>query len=257
MRAFSAGTRPVRQQLSTNRSMRASSSRRAVVSVQARQAEAGVGVFATKAGMMTYFTADGLAMPATVLAMESPNYITGLKTQATDGYDAVQVGYKEVVERKVRKPELGHLKKAGCPPLKHLREFKVRAPPPARPPLHMRATGRKPPRADPVQCAAPFGALDAAVCSWCMHAAMNQRRGSETRSRSRVCSSRILTPSPLSRHCLPSPRPQTQQLLDAAKVAAFTPGQKLDVAEMFKEGDSVDIAGTTIGKGFQGERGAT
>jgi len=106
--------------------MRASSSRRAVVSVQARQAEAGVGVFATKAGMMTYFTADGLAVPATVLAMESSNYVTGVKTQATDGYDAVQVGYKEVPERKVRKPELGHLKKAGCPPLKHLREFKVR-----------------------------------------------------------------------------------------------------------------------------------
>jgi hypothetical protein len=36
-----------------------------------------------------------------------------------------QVGYKVVPERKVRKPELGHLKKAGCPPLKHLREFKV------------------------------------------------------------------------------------------------------------------------------------
>lgn len=36
-----------------------------------------------------------------------------------------QVGYKVVPERKVKKPELGHLKKAGCPPLKHLREFKV------------------------------------------------------------------------------------------------------------------------------------
>jgi hypothetical protein len=50
-----------------------------------------------------------------------------VKTQATDGYDAVQVGYKVVPERKVRKPELGHLQKAGCPPMKHLREFKVRA----------------------------------------------------------------------------------------------------------------------------------
>lgn len=33
----------------------------------------------------------------------------------------------------------------------------------------------------------------------------------------------------------------------------FTPGQKLDIGAMFKEGDAVDIAGTTIGKGFQGE----
>jgi large subunit ribosomal protein L3 len=73
MRAFSAfsGTRPMKQQLgaSANRPIRASSSRRAVV-VQARQAEAGVGIFGTKAGMMTYFTSDGLAVPATVIALE-------------------------------------------------------------------------------------------------------------------------------------------------------------------------------------------
>lgn len=35
------------------------------------------------------------------------------------------MGYKAVPERKVKKPELGHLKKAGCPPMRHLREFKV------------------------------------------------------------------------------------------------------------------------------------
>ncbi|KAI8463354.1 MAG: plastid/chloroplast ribosomal protein L3 [Monoraphidium minutum] len=158
--AFSAGTRPVKQPV-----MRAAASRRTAVVVQARQAEAGVGIFGTKAGMMTYFTPDGLAVPATVIALEEGNIVTMVKTQATDGYDAVQVGYKVVVERKVRKPELGHLKKAGCPPMKHLREFKLK---------------------------------------------------------------------------------------DAAKVATFAPGQKLDVNEMFKEGDSIDIAGTTIGKGMQG-----
>jgi large subunit ribosomal protein L3 len=47
------------------------------------------------------------------------------------------------------------------------------------------------------------------------------------------------------------PLPPTQ-LKDAEKVASYTPGQKLEVAEMFKEGDNVDVAGTTIGKGFQG-----
>jgi large subunit ribosomal protein L3 len=94
--------------------------------VQARQAEAGVGIFGTKAGMMTYFTEEGAAVPATVIALEEGNVVTMVKTQATDGYDAVQVGYKVVPERKVRKPELGHLKKAGCQPMKHLREFKVR-----------------------------------------------------------------------------------------------------------------------------------
>lgn len=88
-------------------------------------AGAGVGIFGTKAGMMTYFTAQGTAVPATVIALEEGNYITMVKTTATDGYDAVQVGYKVVAERKVRKPELGHLNKSNCPPLKHLREFKV------------------------------------------------------------------------------------------------------------------------------------
>jgi ribosomal protein L3 len=42
------------------------------------------------------------------------------------------------------------------------------------------------------------------------------------------------------------------QLKDASKVAAFQPGQQLEIAAMFKEGDSIDIAGTTVGKGFQG-----
>jgi large subunit ribosomal protein L3 len=107
-----------------SRSARAAASRKQVV-VQARQAEAGVGIFGTKAGMMTYFTEEGAAVPATVIALEEGNMVTMVKTQATDGYDAVQVGYKVVPERKVRKPELGHLKKAGCPPMKHLREFKV------------------------------------------------------------------------------------------------------------------------------------
>lgn len=95
--------------------------------MQARQAEAGVGIFGTKAGMMTYFTEAGVAVPATVIALEEGNVVTMVKSAATDGYDAVQVGYKVVAERKVRKPELGHLKKAGCAPMKHLREFKVRA----------------------------------------------------------------------------------------------------------------------------------
>jgi large subunit ribosomal protein L3 len=93
--------------------------------VQARQYEGGLGIFGTKAGMMTYFTPDGQAVPATVIALEEGNIVTSVKTQATHGYDAVQVGYKVVPERKVTKPEMGHLKKGECPPMKHLREFKV------------------------------------------------------------------------------------------------------------------------------------
>ncbi len=49
-----------------------------------------------------------------------------VKTEATDGYSAVQVGYRVVKERKITKPELNHLKKSGAPPMKNLREYRVR-----------------------------------------------------------------------------------------------------------------------------------
>ena len=48
-----------------------------------------------------------------------------VKTEATDGYAAVQVGYQVCKERKVTKPELNHLKKAGAPAMRRLTEFKV------------------------------------------------------------------------------------------------------------------------------------
>jgi large subunit ribosomal protein L3 len=99
---------------------------RRTIQVNARQKEVDVGIFGTKAGMMSWFTADGLCVPATVIALEPGNIVTAVKTEATDGYNAVQVGYKIVAERKVSKPELGHLAKSGCPPVKHLREFRVR-----------------------------------------------------------------------------------------------------------------------------------
>ncbi len=74
---------------------------------------------------MTYFTENGLCVPATVIALESDNHVTAVKTTETDGYNAVQVGYKAVREQKVTKPELGHLAKSGSPPLRHIREFRV------------------------------------------------------------------------------------------------------------------------------------
>ncbi|KAJ9525316.1 hypothetical protein QJQ45_020858 [Haematococcus lacustris] len=134
-------------------------------SVQANTFAAGVGILGTKAGMMSYFTPEGLCVPATVIALEEGNVVTAIKTDETDGYNAVQVGYKVVPERKMTKPELGHLKKSGCPPLKHLIEFRLK---------------------------------------------------------------------------------------DKSVVTSYTPGQELSVSDMFKEGEKVDVAGTSIGKGFQG-----
>ncbi len=100
-------------------------SRARCVRVEARQFRKAMGVLGTKAGMMSYFTEEGLCVPATVIALEEGNVVTQVKTTATDGYNAVQIGYKATAEKRVTKPELGHLKKAGVPPMRHLVEFKV------------------------------------------------------------------------------------------------------------------------------------
>ena len=93
--------------------------------VYARRPEAGIGMFGTKAGMTQIFTPEGLAISATVIALEEGNIVTQVHTTDTRGYNAVQVGYQVVPERKLTKPEAGHLKKAGVKPMRHLREFKV------------------------------------------------------------------------------------------------------------------------------------
>jgi hypothetical protein len=51
---------------------------------------------------------------------------TQVKTKETDGYSAVQVGYKQSKEKHINKPELGHLAKAGVEPMRHLAEWRVR-----------------------------------------------------------------------------------------------------------------------------------
>ncbi|KAL3815174.1 hypothetical protein ACJIZ3_016442 [Penstemon smallii] len=124
--------------------------------------EAGIGVMGTKLGMMSYFDASGKVIPVTIVGFREGNIVTQIKTEATDGYDAVQVGYRRVRDKKLTKPELGHLEKSGIIPLRHLQEFRLQS------------------------------------------------------------------------------------------VEGFEPNQRLAVEELFKEGDLVDVSGTTIGKGFQG-----
>ncbi|URD73439.1 50S ribosomal protein [Musa troglodytarum] len=89
--------------------------------------EAGIGVMGTKLGMMTYFEPDGTVVPVTVVGFREGNIVSQVKTAATDGYDAVQVGYRRVRDRKLTKPELGHLEKAGAIPMRHLQEFRLQS----------------------------------------------------------------------------------------------------------------------------------
>ncbi|KAL6958006.1 Large ribosomal subunit protein uL3c [Sarracenia purpurea var. burkii] len=87
--------------------------------------EAGIGVMGTKLGMMSFFEPGGTVVPVTVVGFREGNIVTQVKTEATDGYTAVQVGYRRVRDRKLTKPEMGHLQKSGIIPLRHLQEFRL------------------------------------------------------------------------------------------------------------------------------------
>jgi large subunit ribosomal protein L3 len=76
-------------------------------------------ILGRKIGMTQIFGETGEAIPVTVLEV-GPNYVTQIKTAARDGYDAVQIGFKQ--SRKLNKPERGHLKVSGAPSLRHLHE---------------------------------------------------------------------------------------------------------------------------------------
>ena len=78
---------------------------------------------ATKVGMTQIFNEDGLLIPVTVL-QAGPCVVTQVKTEDNDGYAAVQVGFGEIREKLVNKPEKGHFEKAGVDAKRFLKEFK-------------------------------------------------------------------------------------------------------------------------------------
>ncbi len=80
-------------------------------------------IIGKKLGMTQVFLADGTMVPVTVI-QAGPCTVTQVKTVERDGYSAVQFGFEEVAEKKLNKPELGHLKNAGTT-VKHLHEFKL------------------------------------------------------------------------------------------------------------------------------------
>ena len=76
-----------------------------------------------KLGMTRVFLEDGSAVPVTVIEA-APNKVTALRKADRDGYDAVQLAAIPVAEDRIRKPEAGHLKKAGAAGMKTLVEFR-------------------------------------------------------------------------------------------------------------------------------------
>ena len=85
-----------------------------------------LGLLGRKVGMMRLFTDDGDTVPVTVVDV-SNNRVTQVKTEANDGYDALQVAFGSRKASRVTKPAAGHLAKAGVEAGEILKEFRVTA----------------------------------------------------------------------------------------------------------------------------------
>ena len=79
-------------------------------------------IIGKKVGMSQIFDENGHVIPVTVIEA-GPCTVVQKKTAEKEGYAAVQLGYEDIPERKLTKPEMGHLNKAGVSPKKYLREF--------------------------------------------------------------------------------------------------------------------------------------
>jgi len=82
------------------------------------------GIIGKKIGMTQIFDEKGNVIPVTVIEA-TPNVVAQVKTVETDGYNSIQLGYGEIKDKHINKPEKGHFTKAGLTAKKHLREFRV------------------------------------------------------------------------------------------------------------------------------------
>lgn len=81
-------------------------------------------IYGKKIGMTQLFDEDGKVIPVTVIEA-APNKVCQVKTTATDGYEAVQLGFGTIKEQKVNKPMAGHFAKQGVEPVRYLCEVRV------------------------------------------------------------------------------------------------------------------------------------
>ncbi|MBI5520693.1 MAG: 50S ribosomal protein L3 [Desulfovibrio sp.] len=85
-----------------------------------------LGLLGRKLGMTRIFADDGTIVPVTLISA-GPCPVLQIKTSDKEGYNALQVGFDAVPERKLNKPELGHQSKAGKGCFRHLKEFPLDA----------------------------------------------------------------------------------------------------------------------------------
>ena len=82
------------------------------------------GLIGKKVGMTQIFDEAGKVIPVTAIEA-GPCVVAQVKTEETDGYTAIQLGFGDVKESKLNRPEKGHFSKGNVTPKKHLREFRV------------------------------------------------------------------------------------------------------------------------------------
>ena len=82
------------------------------------------GIIGKKIGMTQIFDEKGNVIPVTVIETAG-NVVAQVKTVETDGYNAIQLGYGEIKDKHINKPETGHFAKAKLANKKHLREFRM------------------------------------------------------------------------------------------------------------------------------------
>lgn len=83
-----------------------------------------LGIIGKKIGITHIFKEDGNFVPVTVV-QAGPCSVVQTKTEKTDGYNAIQLGFGDIKEKKVKKPQLGHFKKVNLTPKKILHEFRL------------------------------------------------------------------------------------------------------------------------------------
>jgi large subunit ribosomal protein L3 len=82
------------------------------------------GLLGRKVGMTQVFSPDDGHVERVTVIEAGPCFVTGIRRAERDGYDAVQLAFGETSEKRLTKPKLGLLKKAGVGNLRHLREFR-------------------------------------------------------------------------------------------------------------------------------------
>jgi large subunit ribosomal protein L3 len=82
------------------------------------------GLLGRKIGMTQVFNPEDGHVERVTVIQAGPCFVTGIRRADRDGYDAIQVGFGETTEKRLNKPKLGLLKKAGVGNLRHLREFR-------------------------------------------------------------------------------------------------------------------------------------